>query len=239
VADRLSVRWYLGYDLHEPLPDHSTLTRIRERYGLEVFRLFFERIVQMCVEAGLVWGEELFFDSTTVKASASTESVLARLAVVEGVEEHLGELFEDSPQDTDTRPDVEHEDALPSPDAVLPTSGDQALRTSNLDWRDWISENGRPDRSVRRGRYRRMSDGLLSRTDPDATHTGHTPEPPPASATTPTTSSMEGRHASSSPLSSCPPTSRTTCRCSSCSGGPASDGGCVPTTSRATPSTAA
>jgi len=64
VADRLSIRWYLGYDLHEPLPDHSTLTRIRERYGLEVFRRFLERIVQMCVGAGLVWGEELFFDST-------------------------------------------------------------------------------------------------------------------------------------------------------------------------------
>ena len=37
VADRLSLRWYLGYDLHEPLPDHSSLTRIRERYGLETF----------------------------------------------------------------------------------------------------------------------------------------------------------------------------------------------------------
>jgi transposase len=172
VADRLSVRWYLGYDLHEPLPDHSTLTRVRERYGLEVFRLFFERIVEMCVEAGLVWGEELFFDSTAVKADASNESVVPRLAVVEDVEDHLGELFEDPPEDTDTRPDVEHEDTPPSPDAVLPTSGDGALRTSNRDRRDWISKNGRPDRSVRRGGYLRMSDGLVSRTDPDATHTG-------------------------------------------------------------------
>lgn len=49
VADRLSLRWYLGYDLHEPLPDHSSLTRIRERYGLEIFRSFFDRIVEMCV----------------------------------------------------------------------------------------------------------------------------------------------------------------------------------------------
>jgi transposase len=31
AADRLSVLWYLGYDLGEPLPDHSSLTRIRER----------------------------------------------------------------------------------------------------------------------------------------------------------------------------------------------------------------
>jgi len=54
VSDRLSVRWYLGYDLHEPLPDHSSLTRIRERYGLLTFRRFFERIVQECFAAGLV-----------------------------------------------------------------------------------------------------------------------------------------------------------------------------------------
>lgn len=41
VADRLSVRWYLGYNLDEPLPDHSSLTRIRTRYGLDSFRRFF------------------------------------------------------------------------------------------------------------------------------------------------------------------------------------------------------
>jgi IS5 family transposase len=38
VADRLSLRWYLGYDLNESLPDHSSFTRIRERLGLSVFR---------------------------------------------------------------------------------------------------------------------------------------------------------------------------------------------------------
>src|SRR5215212_407420 len=48
VADRLSLRWYLGYDLTEMLPDHSSLTRIRERYGLEVFRRFFEAVVEQC-----------------------------------------------------------------------------------------------------------------------------------------------------------------------------------------------
>jgi transposase len=172
VADRLSIRWYLGYDLHEPLPDHSTLTRIRERYGLEVFRGFFERIVQMCVDAGLVWGEELFFDSTAVEANAANESVVARLAAVEGVEEHLGELFEGSPGETGPRLDEQHEDTRMPPDAALPTAGDEALRATNRDRRDWISENGRPDRTVKRGGYRRMSDGVVSRTDPDATHTG-------------------------------------------------------------------
>src|SRR5689334_16721825 len=45
AADRLSLRWYLGYDLPEELPDHSSLTRIRDRYGIATFRRFFEHIV--------------------------------------------------------------------------------------------------------------------------------------------------------------------------------------------------
>src|SRR3954451_9541510 len=48
-ADRLSIRWYLGYDLIEPSPDHSSLTYTRQRYGLEVFRRFLQQIVELCV----------------------------------------------------------------------------------------------------------------------------------------------------------------------------------------------
>src|SRR5207302_6999956 len=69
VADRLSVRWYLGYVLNEPLPDHSSLTKIRNRYGVEVFRRFFDRIVEQCQEAGLVWGKEVYIDSTKGQAN--------------------------------------------------------------------------------------------------------------------------------------------------------------------------
>jgi transposase len=89
VSDRLSVRWYVGYDLHKPLPDHSSLTRIRDRFGLSVFREFFERIVQLCIEAGLVLGEQLYFDATKVDANASLDSIAPRFFV----EEHLGEVF--------------------------------------------------------------------------------------------------------------------------------------------------
>ena len=53
AADRLSVRWYLGFNLDEQLPDHSSLTRIRTRYGLEVFRRFFAAVVEQCQQAGL------------------------------------------------------------------------------------------------------------------------------------------------------------------------------------------
>src|SRR5260221_5814491 len=89
VADKLSVRWYVGYNLDEPLPDHSSLTRIRERYGVEVFRRFFERIVEQCQAAGLVWGKELYFDGTKVAANAGKESLKPRFYV----DAHLATQF--------------------------------------------------------------------------------------------------------------------------------------------------
>src|SRR5215210_2697989 len=97
VADRLSLRWYLGYDLTEPLPDHSSLSRIRERYGLDVFRRFFEAIVAQCVAAGLAWGEELYIDATKVAANADLDSLQPRFAV----EAHLAELFAAEEDDAD------------------------------------------------------------------------------------------------------------------------------------------
>lgn len=154
VADRLSLRWYLGYDLHERLPDHSSLTRIRERFGLEVFRRFFECIVQECVEAGLVWGEELFFDATKVEANASMESRVPRFAA----EAHLGGLFGDEGA---AETEAGGETAVPTAEAdldALPAATDCGLRVSNAERKDWISKEGRPDRTIVRHRYRRRSD---------------------------------------------------------------------------------
>src|ERR671938_101547 len=91
VADRLSARWYCGYDLDEPLPDHSSLTRIRERYGLEVFRRFFAEIVERCQAAGLVWGAELYIDATKMVANAAVDSIQPRFAVA--ARAHLDDLF--------------------------------------------------------------------------------------------------------------------------------------------------
>jgi Transposase domain (DUF772) len=51
----LAHRWYLGYALDEELPDHSSLTSIQQRPGIDVFQDFFERNVDLCQDAGLVW----------------------------------------------------------------------------------------------------------------------------------------------------------------------------------------
>jgi transposase len=160
AADRLSLRWYLGYDLREPLPDHSSLTKIRERYGLEVFRRFFEEIVGLCVEAGLVWGEELYFDSTKVEANAAVDSLAPRWAI----EAHLDDLFDGEDQE-DEDPAAQTSPGV----AVLPTTGDDGLQERNSTKRDWISRAGRQDRSFKSGYRPRTSDSRASKTDPDAT----------------------------------------------------------------------
>jgi transposase len=78
VALHLAHRWYLGYALDEPLPDHSSLTRIRTRLGLPIFQRFFEHVVELCQQAGLVWGKELIFDATKVRANADVDSLMPR-----------------------------------------------------------------------------------------------------------------------------------------------------------------
>src|SRR4051812_1946667 len=87
----LAHRWYLGYGLDEPLPDHSSLTGIRQRLGVAVFERFFEHVVELCQQAGLIWGRELFFDATKIRANAALGSVVPRfyLQAQEQAHKHL------------------------------------------------------------------------------------------------------------------------------------------------------
>jgi transposase len=162
AADRLSVRWYLGCDLGEALPDHSSLTKIRQRYGLASFRRLFEAIVERCRAAGLVWGKELYFDATQVDASASLDSSQPRFAV----EAHLRELFPDGEVD---QLDREGEDSGPPElPLAIPDAAREELTRANVGRHDWFARDGRPDRTISRGAYRRRSDFEASPVDPDA-----------------------------------------------------------------------
>src|SRR3954452_15955743 len=135
AADRLSVRWYLGYDLDEELPDHSSLTRIRKRYGLAVFRRYFEMIVEQCRAAGLVWGKELYFDATQVKANASLDSIAPRFAV----EAHLGELFTDDVAD-ESIPDEGESQPIVHPVAITDAER-ELLADANEERHDWLARD--------------------------------------------------------------------------------------------------
>jgi transposase len=166
AADRLSVRWYFGYDPDEELPDHSSLTRIRQCYGLAVFRHFLEAVVVQCREAGLVWGKELCFDATQVKADASLDSIAPHFAV----EAHLGELFTATSEEAGPADGIDPPVELPAPTTATEREG---LASTNEERHDWLARDGRPARSVTRGSYRRRSDFEASRTDPDAALMSH------------------------------------------------------------------
>ncbi len=191
VADRLSIRWYLGYNIDEDLPDHSSLTKIRNRYGLGIFQRFFETIVEECQKAGLVWGKELYFDATQVNANASLNSSQPRFSV----EAHLDKLFgnKDSEEsehggdnesteddgdshltETPARPATESEpvNGVSNEPTPLPVTtseeAQEALAEKNTERHDWIDREGRPDRTIKNGNYQRLTDFVASATDPDA-----------------------------------------------------------------------
>jgi len=86
----IAIRWFCFYKITDKLPDHSSLTRIRQRWGRELFAKMFQRIVRMCVEEGLVSCETVHVDSTLIRANVSMESM---------VEEYVLKSMEENAED--------------------------------------------------------------------------------------------------------------------------------------------
>ena len=153
-------RWYLGYALDEALPDASTLTRLRQRLGVSVFRRFFEHVVELCQAAGLVRGRELFFDATRVKANAAAASVVPRLGRV--VDDHIEELF---PGAEPAEPAAPAEPIAATP-GVVPLPGVAGVEAAGR-W-DVLAQGRLDPQRAPTGSHRRLSAERVCRTDPDA-----------------------------------------------------------------------
>ena len=74
----IAIRWFIGYGLHERLPDHSSLTRIRQRWGEERFRKIFQRTVTTCLDAQIATAEVVHIDASLIRADVSWESLVKR-----------------------------------------------------------------------------------------------------------------------------------------------------------------
>lgn len=74
----LAFRWFAGYAVHEPLPEHSSLTRIRQRWGVERFKRIFVKTVEACIQAGLVDGQTVHIDASLIRANVSWKSISAQ-----------------------------------------------------------------------------------------------------------------------------------------------------------------
>ena len=77
VYYNLAYRWFCRLPLQEGVPDHSSLTRIRDRYGAEIFESVFRRIVEQCKQKGLVKDScRVMTDATLIAADASLNSLV-------------------------------------------------------------------------------------------------------------------------------------------------------------------
>jgi len=79
---------FLGYDIDEPLPWHSTISRTRQLYGEEVFKQLFEQVFEKCIASGMIAGHTQALDGAFLKANASKDSLEIK-QVSKSVDEYL------------------------------------------------------------------------------------------------------------------------------------------------------
>ena len=77
-SDSLSLRGFLGYQLDEATPDHSSLSVIRSRLGAEMFQQAFELVLSGLYDYGLLKGRHLGIDSSIIEANASLRELQHR-----------------------------------------------------------------------------------------------------------------------------------------------------------------
>ena len=74
----IAYRWFCRLSLTDEVPDHSSLTKIRDRLGVKVFEEIFTEIVKQCQTKGLVNGKRVMTDSTLFQANASLDSMVLK-----------------------------------------------------------------------------------------------------------------------------------------------------------------
>lgn len=72
---RLDILFFIGYNIDEPLPWHSTLSRTRQLFGEDVFKELFKKVLKLCIHKGMVSGRRQAVDSALIKANASMDSI--------------------------------------------------------------------------------------------------------------------------------------------------------------------
>ncbi len=105
VADSLALRQFLGYALTETTPDHSSLSRIRQRLPLEVHQEVFNWVLKVLALEGLLKGKSVAVDATTLEANAALRSIVRR-DTGEDYDDYLKGLAQAEGIETPTRQDL-------------------------------------------------------------------------------------------------------------------------------------
>jgi transposase len=75
---RMDILYFIGYDLGEELPWHSTLSRTRQLYGEHVFTQVFKQVLKQCIDKGMISGRRQAIDGFFIKANASLDSMVEK-----------------------------------------------------------------------------------------------------------------------------------------------------------------
>jgi transposase len=105
VADSLSLRQFLGYGLQEKTPDHSSLSVIGERLDQETHAQVFQFVLQALQQAGLVKGQTIGVDATTLEANAALRSIVRR-DTGQSYQDYLKDLAREAGIKNPTRADL-------------------------------------------------------------------------------------------------------------------------------------
>jgi transposase len=104
-SDSLSLREFLRLGTTEPVPDHSWLSKTRGRLPLEVHEAVFAWVLERLAEHGLIKGERIGVDASTMEANAALRAIVRR-ADGEGYREMLERLAQESGIATPTAGDL-------------------------------------------------------------------------------------------------------------------------------------
>ncbi|WP_132055697.1 IS1182 family transposase [Pseudocnuella soli] len=99
---RLDMLYFLGYDMDEELPWHSTISRTHQLYGEELFNELFTTVLKQCIDSGMVGGRRQAIDSALVKANASMDSLKEKEILLDGAD-YLNELQEEEKEPADNK----------------------------------------------------------------------------------------------------------------------------------------
>ena len=105
VADSMALRQFLGYELTEGTPDHSSVSRTRRLMSLETHHKVFQWVLGVLVQEKVLQGKTLGIDATTLEANAALRSIVRR-DTGESYEEFLTRLAQASGIETPTRADL-------------------------------------------------------------------------------------------------------------------------------------
>ncbi|TXE14914.1 IS1182 family transposase [Psychroserpens burtonensis] len=162
---RLDILYFLGYDIDEKLPWHSTISRTRQLFPESVFEGVFTHVLTMCVGKGMVKGSTQAIDGAPVKANASMDTLEIKVPE-QDLDAHLAAIRHISDRDKEVFRKAKENKASKEQQTVSASKQElNSITSRNANWKK--NQTHRPGAKNKGSRYT-SNKTHYSPTDPDA-----------------------------------------------------------------------